>query len=34
MSVVVDASVVTADERFYRALQLFPGLAGSIELLA
>jgi len=30
----LDTRVITADERFFRALQSFPGLAGSIELLA
>ena len=30
----LDTRVITADERFYRALQSFPDLAGSIELLA
>ena len=30
----LDTRVITADERFFRALQSFPDLAGSIELLA
>ncbi len=30
----LDTRVVTADERFFHALQSFPDLAGSIELLA
>ena len=29
----LDTRVITADERFFRALQSFPDLAGSIELL-
>jgi len=30
----LDTRVITADERFFHALQSFPDLAGSIELLA
>jgi len=30
----LDTHVITADERFFHALQSFPDLAGSIELLA
>jgi predicted nucleic acid-binding protein len=30
----LDTRVITADGRFFRALQSFPDLAGSIELLA
>ena len=30
----LDTRVITADERFFRALQSFPDLAGSVELLA
>lgn len=30
----LDTRVITADERFFHALQPFPHLAGSIELLA
>lgn len=30
----LDTRVITADERLFRALQSFPDLAGSIELLA
>ena len=30
----LETRVITADERFFRALQSFPELAGSIELLA
>lgn len=30
----LDTRVITADERFFRALQSFPALAGSVELLA
>lgn len=30
----LDTRVITADERFFNALQSFPDLAGSVELLA
>jgi len=30
----LDTRVITADARFFHALQSFPDLAGSIELLA
>jgi len=30
----LDTRVITADERFFHALQSFPDLVGSIELLA